>query len=168
MHDGLPNNPNVSKQALAALHGAAHAWAMSLTGHRREHAADVLQQSYLAIVAGGARFEGRSSLKTFLFGVVRRTALRAHRTDRRHLALAERLAREPTANPESPAVGDPVVSRALTQLPLRQQQVIELVIHADLTLEESAAVLGISVGSTRTHYHRAKATLRKLLGGGDE
>src|SRR5258706_11864354 len=56
------------------LHGASYAWALGCCRRDREEAEDVLQETYLKILDGKARFAGGSSFKTFLFGVIRRTA----------------------------------------------------------------------------------------------
>ena len=165
MDDGLERNPLVSRRALAAHHADAFAWALSLTRYDAAAAADVMQQSYLVIVDGSARFDARSSLKTWLFGVVRRCAHRLHRDLRRDLALVERFATEPRnegANGEDPRGAD--IGAALATLSRRQRDVIELVVFSEFTVEEAAAVIDISVGSARTHYHRAKAALRERLG----
>ena len=52
---------------------------MACCGRNRERAEDVLQTSYLKILDGRARFRERSSFKTFLFGVIRRTAAEERR-----------------------------------------------------------------------------------------
>ncbi len=163
MDDGLEHNPHVSRRALAALHRAVHAWALSLTGYDDAAAADVMQQSYLVIVEGRARYAKRSSLKTWLFGVVQNNARRLHRSNRRELAAVARFAAEPRETEASGLSSDASLSAALTTLPRRQRDVLELVAYADFTLEEVAEVLGISIGSTRTHYHRAKRALRERL-----
>ena len=55
---------------------------------------------------------------------------------------------------------------ALRVLPSRQRQVLHLVFQEDLTVEAAAGVMGISVGSARTHYARGKSRVRELLKAG--
>ena len=40
---------------------------------------------------------------------------------------------------------------------------MHLIFYQDLTIEETSATLGISIGSARTHYERGKKRLRREL-----
>jgi RNA polymerase sigma-70 factor (ECF subfamily) len=53
---------------------------------------------------------------------------------------------------------------ALRRLPARQRDLLHLVFYQDLSIGEAADVLGVSIGTARTHYERGKARLRRLLG----
>jgi len=53
---------------------------------------------------------------------------------------------------------------ALRRLPKRQREAIALRYLSDLSEAETAAALGVSVGSVKTHVHRGLATLRTRLG----
>lgn len=53
---------------------------------------------------------------------------------------------------------------AVLQLPMRQRAVLVLRYFEDLTIEDTAAALGCSVGTVKSHTHRALARLRELLG----
>jgi RNA polymerase sigma-70 factor (ECF subfamily) len=146
------------------LHPAGFAWSIACCGRNRQTAEDVLQTSYLKILDGRARYEGRSSFKTFLFGVIRRTASE----DRRRTALAGFILlqdRRPAA-PEAAETG--AVERlafrgALARLPRRQREVLELVLSFGMTVQESAATLSISPGAASVHYDRGKKRLAALL-----
>ena len=132
-----------------------------------------MHTAYLKVIDGSARFAGRSDFRTFLFGVIRRTARdgRRYRAVRSTLPLST-LVRAPAAAIVEPAGLDPIVrdesSRrlvaALEQLSPRQREVLHLVFYSDLTIAAAADVLGMSLGSARTHYERGKARLRQLLG----
>jgi RNA polymerase sigma-70 factor (ECF subfamily) len=160
---------------LERLHGASFAWARHCCGNRRDRAEEVLQDVYLRVLDGRARFDGRSSAKTWLFGVIRRTASEHARSGWLRSMRLERWYRR---EPDAPTVPDPErllhtcerndrLRAALGQLPPRQRAVLHLVYYQDLTVEESAQTLGISVGSARTHFARGKERLRALLTQGE-
>lgn len=160
------------EQRLEELHPASFGWALQCCGWDRQEAEDVLQEAYVRVLDGRARFDGRSSLKTWLFAVIRRTAAERRRAQWARALLSLRWrdghpGDSPTvATPEALA-GDAERARelreALSRLPSRQSEVLHLVFYQELTLEQAAQVLGISVGSTRTHYHRGKTSLRERL-----
>jgi RNA polymerase sigma factor (sigma-70 family) len=153
---------------LERLHGASYAWSLSCCRGDREEAEDVLQESYLKTLDGRARFAGGSSFKTFLFGVVRRTAAeRRRRTWLHRLALAawSRGPVEALHPSKSIEARSSRLEGALARLAARQREVLDLVFAHDMTVEEAARALGISTGSARVHYDRGKKRLRQALGG---
>ncbi len=164
-------------QELERLHPASFSWALSCCRRDREEAEEVLQASYLKLLEGRARFEGRSSFKTFLFGVIRRTASEQRRRrafQGRWLELWRRTEDgrgSGSAGPLDPDVPSNRLGRldaALALLPRRQREVIELRLQHEMTIEAAATALAISVGSARVHYARAKERLRRLLGEEEE
>jgi RNA polymerase sigma-70 factor (ECF subfamily) len=149
------------------------AWALYCCRQRREEAQDVLQDVYLRILNGHAHFAGRASVKTWLFAVIRRTARDQNRRRWLRTALLERWVQgESTGNPDvasdvelESAEANDRLRAALAQLSPRQQEVLHLVFYQDLTIEEAADLLSISLGSARTHFERGKARLREQLKG---
>jgi RNA polymerase sigma-70 factor (ECF subfamily) len=157
-----------------AQHADNFGWALACCARHRDGAEDVLQEAYLRVLDGRAKFAGRSSHKTWFFAVIKRVAVDVQRTQKRRYLLNLRmadtdrvLATESEANP----LGDSMsrdqsvqqLQEALMQLSVRQREVLHLVFYAEFTLEDSAEILDISVGSARTHYHRGKERLAELL-----
>src|SRR4030095_2075255 len=63
------------KALLEQHHAASFGWAMGCCRRDRAEAEDVLQIVYLKVLDGKARFNGTASFKTWLFAVIRKTAL---------------------------------------------------------------------------------------------
>jgi RNA polymerase sigma-70 factor (ECF subfamily) len=156
---------------LESLHAESWGWALSCCARDRDLAEDVLQTAYLRIVSGRARFSGRSSFKTWVFGVIRMIA----RSERRRAWLWSSRHRRSDAAldvPDSASRADADVedaeraerlTRALARLSDRQREVLQLAFYHDLTIEDAARVMRVSVGSARTHYDRGKKALARLL-----
>ena len=158
---------------LAHHHRAAFGWALACCQWDRSAAEDVLQTAYLKVMDGRARFSGRSEFRTFLFGVIRRTALDERRRHAVRSAFSLDWLRSNGHDPAGPssALGALIVDEsnasliaALSKLSGRQREVLHLVFYQDLTIAEAATVLGVTLGSARVHYERGKARLRELLG----
>lgn len=124
-----------------------------------------MQQAYLEILSGRARFDNRSSLKTFVFAVIQNLARSRFRRLAARLRIVNSYEHELAAN--AVEHGEPQVDgsvwRAVRALPARQRDVIELVFCRDMTVEQAAAVMGVSTGTGRVHYDRAKKALRERL-----
>jgi RNA polymerase sigma-70 factor, ECF subfamily len=169
--DVLLNNPHITRSALSELHEGAWQWALQQLDGDRDAADDVMQTVYVMLLEGRAHFENRSSLKTWLYAVVRHTCRRHRRDLARQQRLLLQYFRNALTQPDVPQKFDvdslsaqdplsPKLSNALRRLPPRQREVIELTLLRDFTLAQCAEILNLSIGSVRTHYHRAKENLR--------
>jgi RNA polymerase sigma-70 factor (ECF subfamily) len=157
---------------LERLHSASFGWALSCCRRDATEAEEVLQTVYLKILEGKARFRGESSLKTWLFAVIRKTAATEYR---RRLLRSLRLVAEPedVSDHVSPYENQSATLErsetqthfqgALRELPRRQREALHLVFYEDLSLREAADVMGVSIGSARQHYERGKKKLRESL-----
>jgi RNA polymerase sigma-70 factor, ECF subfamily len=144
-------------------------------------AEEAVQDTWMGVVRGIDRFEGRSSLKTWLFRILVNRVRSA-----RALEGSRRLSHEPSVDPrrfdasgqwvEPIASWDvdaddridataimPVLRDALQTLPARQREVVLLRDVEGLSSEEACAVLGIRPGNQRILLHRGRASLREVL-----
>jgi RNA polymerase sigma-70 factor (ECF subfamily) len=162
-------SPEALKHELECLHSAAFGWALACCAGDRGAAEDALQTSYLKILDGRARFDGRANFRTWVFAVVRRTAAEEWRRAALRRLLPLRAldgAAAPRGDPGAALVRSETTRQllvALALLPRRQREVLHLVFYQDLTIAEAAEVLGVSLGTARTHYERAKTALRTRL-----
>jgi RNA polymerase sigma factor (sigma-70 family) len=156
---------------LETLHAESWSWALACSRGNAAHAEEALHQAYHKVLDHRARFDGRSSFKTWLFGVIRLTTLDQRRGGWRRwlrwapLSEAENRPQGGPAPPDSLLADERCteVRRALLGLAARQAQVLRLVFYHDLTLDEAAEAMGVSPGTARTHYERGKARLRRRL-----
>lgn len=159
------------KAVLAEHHASSFGWAMSCCLRDHAEAEEVLQIVYLKVLEGKARFNAMASFKTWLFAVIRKTAADQRRKNLlRALTMMKAVERERQTDraeyPDESAYRAEIQSmfrRALIRLPRRQREALELVFYHELNIQEAAVVMGVSLGSARTHYERGKKGLRQLL-----
>lgn len=146
----------------------------------RDVAEEVVQDAWLGVVRGIEKFEGRSSLKTWLYRIVvnraRSAGVREHRERPADFSgPAERFGDDggwiDPPVPWTDQVDDrltavSLVSRVrhcLDRLPEVQRQVVTLRDIDGLTPGETCTVLGITEANQRVLLHRGRARLRGLL-----
>lgn len=158
--------------SLEPLHAEAFGWARHCCEGSHTEASDVLQNAYLKVIQGKAIWQGRANLKTWWFGVIRLSAKEERRRRRFRESLPGKVLRlcllevSPPLAPPCRLEFDEAARQlrsCLARLPARQAEILHLVFYQDLTLSEAAGIMGISIGSARTHYDRAKTRMRELL-----
>lgn len=159
------------KAVLEQHHLSSFGWAMACCRRDSTEAEEVLQIVYLKVLEGKARFKGTASFKTWLFAVIRTTASDQRRKNLlRTLTMLKAADRRTNADraehPDESAYRAEIqgfFKRALARLPRRQREALELVFYHEMNIQEASAVMGVSLGSARTHYERGKKRLRELL-----
>ena len=168
---GEPLDPSAIRGELEKLHLASFGWALGCCRRHHADAEDVLQTAYCKILTGQARYDGRAHFKSWLFAVIRNTAIDMQRRAgfRRWFLvdLAEPAAGTAPAAAREPSPDRPTMQlffqEALDALPDRQREVLHLVFYQHLSVQQAASVMGVSLGSARTHYERGKRRLRERL-----
>jgi RNA polymerase sigma-70 factor (ECF subfamily) len=156
---------------------------LALTFVRTGAVADeVVQESWLGVLRGLDRFEGRSSLKTWIYRIVanvaRTRAVREARSvpfssfagdDEASVDPERFIADGHWASPVEPwqavldAEAREVIDRAIAALPEQQRQVIELRDVQGWPSEEVCNVLDLSETNQRVLLHRARSKVRAAL-----
>lgn len=166
-------NDAAMRENLACLHKASYGWALHCCDGDASRAEDVVQGVYLRVLQGRVRFSGRSTFKTWLFGVIRLTAANERRKDLYRFWKLEHH-HQRRGNRATVSEPDALLSEreradyfleALQSLSRRQREVLHLVFYQEMTLEEAARVMRTTVGSASKHYDRGKTRMRQLLEG---
>jgi RNA polymerase sigma-70 factor (ECF subfamily) len=146
----------------------------------RASAEEVVQETWCAVVTGVERFEGRSSLKTWLMRILINRA--KSRGEREHRCLPFSALAGPdddgpvvaasvgtpdwSSRPEERLLMEETLTRmreAIAALPPRQQEVVVLRDVQGWSSDETCAALGLSEGNQRVLLHRARTGVREAL-----
>jgi RNA polymerase sigma-70 factor, ECF subfamily len=151
-------------------------------------AEEVAQETWLAVLEGIARFEGRSSLKTWLFRILTNRAKTRGMREGRSLPFSALEPDEPAVEYErfhdgdhawpghwaAPPTGFPeerllagetreVIQRAIETLPATQRAVISLRDIEGWSADEVCNAVTLSETNQRVLLHRARSTVRAAL-----
>ena len=146
-------------------------------------AEDAVQDTWVGVIRGVDRFEGRSSFKTWLFRILVNRARTTGEREHRHLPVdltgpsvpQDRFdASGSWAEPVAPWESDvdnrvlaeawaPALRQAVDALPGLQREVVVLRDMEGLGGTDVSEILGITEGNQRVLLHRGRARLRAAL-----
>jgi RNA polymerase sigma-70 factor, ECF subfamily len=142
-------------------------------------AEDVVQEAYVRAFSNLATFRGESSLATWLSRIALNEALGRLRGRRPSADLTEIESRQPTQSqiipfPNSSQQLDPertmaqreiqlIVERAIDELPEAFRTVLVARVIEEMSIEETADLLGIRPETVKTRLHRARGLLKEAL-----
>lgn len=160
-------DPEAVRELVAAFGDRLLRSACLLCGDESE-AQDLVQETFLQAVRAAQRFGGRSSVYTWLHGILLNLTRHYHR-DRKRMIYDEALARQERAvAEEQPSRLDcEVTSRALAdalhQLSDPHREVLVLRFYEEMRIHEIAAHLGISKGTVKSRLHYAIAEMQRRM-----
>jgi RNA polymerase sigma-70 factor, ECF subfamily len=141
-----------------------------------EDALDAAQETFVKAFEHAARYDGASDVGPWLSRVAVNQAIDRYRRRRRRLQTHapmeegdhhDTLAAE-APSPERQVLGRQIgerIGRAISALPERQRAVFVLRHYEEMSLEEIATALDMSLGTVKSSLHRAIYRLRERLAG---
>jgi RNA polymerase sigma-70 factor (ECF subfamily) len=155
----------------------------------KEAAEDVVQEAWLGLIKGLDRFEGRSSLKTWLFRIVINRAMTRGGREARTVPFSSLAPDHPSVDPSQfnqsgrwagwwlreNSVSDlpervvvakesrSIIGEVISTLPANQRLVISLRDVQGFSSDETCQLLGVSEANQRVLLHRARTRVRAAL-----
>jgi len=163
------------REALGRLAGALRPlicrWALVITGDP-DDAEDVAQVVLTRMMGSMHRFDGRSRLTSWVYRITRNASLDHQNRKRRDRRLAEKLDR--LGRSATPRLQDPIdsiemertlqlIRTLMTELPMRQREVFDLVDLQGLKPGEAAELLEMNPNTVRVHLLRARRRMRREM-----
>ncbi len=159
-----------SAQAMEALYARYGPWvygqALRICGQEAD-AADATQEVFAYLFARFPGFTLTCRMKTFLYPVVRHTALRIKRRRSRAVPLSEGA---PDTVPDpgvSPEADHFALSDLVAALPAHERELVLLRFEESRTLPEIAERLGLPLPTVKSRLYKALDDLRRRLGAGE-
>jgi RNA polymerase sigma-70 factor (ECF subfamily) len=149
--------------------------------HNCQDSEDALQDGLLSALRHINQFKGNSQFSTWLFSIVRNSALAKLRKHRAHSIVsmddqgseddtesgAQGLLADPGPDPElgcAQAEMSWMFARTLEGLPANYRAIIRLCDFEGFTGKEAAQRLGLSVSALKAQHHRARRAIRESMG----
>jgi RNA polymerase sigma-70 factor, ECF subfamily len=156
------------RELFEAHYRAIFRFAYRLTG-ATDVAEDITQECFVRLMRRPAFDRRRGSLRQYLYGIVRNLVRQQQEAAGREVQWDDNVDDE--CSPAIVAYLDPlacseltaVVQAAISALPPLQREAIVLFEFEQLSLEETAAVVGCDIGTIKSRLHRARERLRRSL-----
>ncbi|MCZ7462228.1 sigma-70 family RNA polymerase sigma factor [Streptomyces sp. WMMC940] len=164
-------DPAAVEQFVRALHRDIWRYVAYLSADRQA-ADDLTQETFLRALGSLHRFEGRSSARTWLLSIARRTVV----DSLRHAAARPRLSdrddwqavAEETQPRGMPGFEDGIaLAELLAQIPAERREAFVVTQLLGLPYAEAAEAMGCPIGTVRSRVARARTSLIGLLTDGD-
>ena len=158
----------LAMQTLFARHRTpVYRWLLRLVGNETL-AEDLVSDVFLDVWRQASRFEGRSSVSTWLMAIARFKAISARR--RRADAELDDVVESTVADTaDDPAVvlekknRDETLRAALTRLSAEHKEIIDLVYYHEKSVDECAQIIGVPSGTVKTRMFYARRKLAELV-----
>jgi len=128
----------------------------------RPRAEDLTQETFLAMIRASARYEPRSLVRTYLYGI----ALKLVAAERRKLARAHPSDAGETSDAGSMGETRDTalwIRQALEKLDAAEREIVMLREYEQLSYQEIAALLRLPLNTVRTRLYRARLALKEQL-----
>jgi RNA polymerase sigma-70 factor (sigma-E family) len=161
----------VTQPSLAELF-TAHSQRLvgALTVYTGDHgdAEDLMQEAFARLHSSPRRLRDPDRMVSYLYTVAFNLARTRWRRQGSFGRAVQRLGRSVGADPDIAVASSQTstvaaTTAAVTTLPERQRACVVMHYYTELSVADTAAALGISANSVKTHLQRALATLRTTL-----
>lgn len=155
--------------ALLKRHGSAvYGATMRLLSGNRAKADDITQEVWLKVLEKCHLYKPNGHFRAWLMTVARNQALMELRRNTRFSDSEESLEEAPDVSFDVEAALDDEqvkgkVKALIDGLPDAQRAALVLWLGGEVSYEEIAAEMGLTLGAVKTHIHRAKASLKAKL-----
>jgi len=137
-----------------------------VAGHHDKE--DLFQEVFLNVHKALPRFRGDSSLSTWIYRVTVNTSLNYLKKIKRHKKIQQVLFGLRVIHVSGPEDSpDQAIWKPLEKLNPRQKMILLLVEVEEKSLDETAKLLDVPIGTIKSNLHRAKEIVRKELKAND-
>jgi len=144
-------------------------WHIRRMVHIHQDADDVIQNTFIKVYKHIRKFKQDSKLYTWLYRIATNESITFIQKKRKHLKISGEL-NEITLMQQLKAddyfdgnEAQVKLIAAIAKLPMRQKQVFNMRYYDDLSYNEIAEILEVSVGSLKASYHHAAKKIENHL-----